>query len=132
MLGGLASLLAAQSLDVASLVALAFSRAASVGFLRIATLVLAQALDLVTFSVMISRHGLAAEANPIVNGLFGSMGMAAVVLAKLALVLLVGALSVAASRGRGGVWSIAGGLPLALAITAGLIGGITNAAAILG
>ena len=107
-------------------------RATTVRLLALTTLALAQALDLVTFSVMISRHGLAAEANPLVSGLFGSLGMPAVALAKLSLVLLVGALSVAASRGRGGVWAIAGGLPLALAITAGLIGGITNAAAILG
>jgi len=133
VLGGLRSLLIGQSLEAASLVSLAVGRAASVWFLRLATLALAQALDLATFSLMVSRHGAAAEANPLVHGLFGSFGMPAVVMAKLALVLLVGALSVAAaSRGGRGAWSIAGGLPLALAIAAGLIGGITNAAAILG
>ena len=49
--------------------------------------------------------------------------------AKAALVVLVGALFVAAwSRQRGHLKAVAGGLPLALAITAGLVGGITNAA----
>ena len=121
-----------QSMDVMSLAASAVGRAASVGFLRLATLFLAQALDLATFSLMAARHGVAAEANPIVQDLFDSFGMPAVVVAKLALVLLIGCLSVAAwSRGGRGVWSMIGGLPLALAIAAGLIGGITNTATLL-
>ncbi len=132
MIGGLASVLVNQSYDLVSLIATAIARAANVGFLRLATLFLAQAFDLATFSVMVSRHGATAEANPIVSDLFDSFGMPAVVLAKLALVLLVGALFIAAStHGRRGVWSLIGGLPLALAITAGLIGGITNAATFL-
>lgn len=133
MFDGLASLLIAQSFDLVSLVAMGIGRAASVGFLRLATLSLAQAFDLATFSVMVARHGATAEANPIVSDLFDSFGMPALIIAKLALVLLVGTLSVAAlSQGRRGVWSVIGGLPLALAITAGLIGGITNAATFLG
>ncbi len=132
MFGGLASLVVAGSLDLMSIVAMAFDRAASVGFLRLATLFLAQAVDLATFSVMVARHGPTAEANPIVSDLFHSYGMPAVVIVKVALVVLVGALSVAAAeRERRGVWSMIGGLPLALAITAGIIGGITNAAAFL-
>lgn len=133
VIGGFVSLLVSQSLDLVTLVGMAISRAASIGFLRLATLFLAQAIDLATFSVMVSKHGAAAEANPLVNDLFVSYGMPAVVVAKLALVLLVGALCVAASsRGGRGVWAIVGGLPLALAIAAGLIGGITNAATFLG
>jgi ABC-type sugar transport system permease subunit len=132
MLGGLALLLISPAFDLVSVIVIGISRAASVGFLRLATLSLAQAFDLATFSVMVARHGTAAEANPIVSDLFSSFGMPAVVLVKVALVILVGALSVsAASRGRG-VWSVIGGLPLALAVAAGLIGGITNAATILG
>jgi hypothetical protein len=131
--GGLVSIVLAQSGDIAVLLVAAFNRAASIGFLRLATLFLAQALDLVTFSVMVDRHGLIAEANPLVSDLFGSYGLWAVVLLKFALVLLVGALCVAsASRGGRGVWAVIGGLPLALAIAAGLIGGITNAASYLG
>ena len=97
------------------------------------TLALAQALDLVTFRIMISVHGAAAEANPIVSDLFMTHGLTAVVLGKVALVVLIGALSVAGTaNGRRGVWAVIGGLPLALAIAAGLIGGITNTASVLG
>jgi hypothetical protein len=130
MLGGLPSLPITQWSGVASLVGAGVGR---FGFLRLTTLALAQAVDLATFNVMVARHGVGAEANPLVSDLYHSFGMPAVVLAKVALVLLVGALFVAASsRGRRGVWAIVGGLPLALAITAGLIGGITNAATFLG
>jgi len=129
---GLASILIAQWFELVLLLAVGIHRAASVGFLRLATLFIAQGLDLATFSVMVTRHGVVAEANPIVSDLFVSYGMPAVIFAKLALVLLVGSLSVAASvQGRRRVWTLVGGLPLALAITAGLIGGITNAATYL-
>jgi len=132
VLGTAVSTLITQSLDLVSLAALVIGRAASVGFLRLATLFLAQAFDLATFSVMVARRGARAEANPIVNDLFDAFGMPAVVVAKLALVLLIGSLWVAASsRGGRGVWSVVGGLPLALAIAAGLVGGITNTAAFL-
>jgi hypothetical protein len=81
---------------------------------------------------MVARHGSAAEGNPLVNDLFDALGMPAVVGAKVALVVLVSALGLAASsRGGRGVWSIVGGLPLALAIAVGLIGGITNTAVLL-
>ena len=81
---------------------------------------------------MVARHGASAEANPLVSDLFDTFGMSVVVIAKLALVVLIGALCIAASsRGNRGIWSMVGGLPLALAIAAGLIGGITNTAALL-
>ena len=121
-----------QSLEAVQIVAFGFNRAASVGFLRLATLALAQAFDLVTFSGMVARHGSIAEANPIVNNLFDVYGMPAVILGKVALVLLIGSLCVmASSKGGTGVWRVVGGLPLALAIAAGLIGGITNTATLL-
>jgi hypothetical protein len=132
VIGGVVSLLARQSFDLMSFAAMGINRLASVGFLRLATLFLAQAFDLATFSVMVSRHGVVAEANPLVSHMFDSYGMPAVVLAKLALVLLIGALCVAgSSRGGRGIWALIGGLPLALGIAAGLIGGITNTAAYL-
>ena len=132
MSGGQFSILGRGSSEVASLVWIAHRRAASFGFLRLATLFLAQALDLATFSVMVARHGAAAEANPLVSDLFDTFGMPVVVIAKLALVVLIGALCIAASsRGNRGIWSMVGGLPLALGIAAGLIGGITNTAALL-
>jgi hypothetical protein len=126
------SILVGESVDILALAGIAVGRATSIGFLRLATLFLAQALDLATFSLMVARHGAVAEANPIVGNMFESSGMFATVLAKVALIVLIGALSVAAwSRGNRGVWSMVGGLPLALAITAGLIGAITNAATLL-
>jgi hypothetical protein len=132
VIGRVVSVFAGESLEVVGLVGFVVGRAASVGFLRLVTLALAQALDLATFSLMVARHGGMAEANPIVGSMFESFGMSAAVLAKLALVVLIGALSVAASaRGNRGVWSMVGGLPLALAITAGLIGAITNTATLL-
>jgi hypothetical protein len=126
------SILVGESVDIVALAGIAVGRATSIGFLRLATLFLAQALDLATFSLMVARHGAVAEANPIVGNMFESSGMFATVLAKVALIVLIGALSVAAwSRGNRGVWSMVGGLPLALAITAGLIGAITNTATLL-
>lgn len=100
--------------------------------LRFLTLFAAQGFDFATFNAMVARQGASAEANPLVQGLFVNMGPLAVVGAKLALIVLIAALAVAATaRGRQGTWRAVGGLPLALAITAGLIGGITNAATIL-
>jgi hypothetical protein len=100
--------------------------------LRFLTLFAAQGFDFATFHAMVARHGAAAEANPFVHGMFVSLGTPAVAAAKLALIVLVLALGLAAAaRGPQGVWRTVGGLPLALAITAGLIGGITNAATIL-
>lgn len=100
--------------------------------LRFLTLFAAQGFDFATFHAMVARQGAEAEANPFVHGMLISLGTPAVVAAKLALIALVAALGLAAAAsGRQGVWRTIGGLPLALAITAGLIGGITNAATIL-
>ena len=102
-------------------------------FYRLATLMLAQALDLTTFVLMVRTHGVAAEANPLVADLFVTLGVPAVVIAKGLLVVVVGSLGIAAAATSGGTltWRLAGGLPLALAIAIGLIGGITNTAAFL-
>jgi hypothetical protein len=100
--------------------------------LRFLTLLAAQGLDFATFNSMVAIRGAGAEANPLVQELFVALGTPAVAIAKLLLIGLVIALGVAAAaRGRQGVWSTVGGLPLAIAIAAGLIGGITNAATIL-
>jgi hypothetical protein len=132
VIGGLVSILVAQSFDLMAILLGGIGRAANVAFLRLATLFLSQAFDLATFTVMVSKHGPVAEANPLVTSLFLSQGLVAVVLAKVALVVLVGALFVAAwSNGRRGLWSVVGGIPLALGIAFGLIGGITNAATYL-
>lgn len=98
---------------------------------RLGTLVLAQVLDLTTFVLMIREAGPAAEANPLAAQILGTLGMPAMVLAKVAVIVLVGALAVAAWRREQRVWAFAGGLPLAIAIAVGLIGGITNTAVVI-
>ena len=132
MIGGLASVVTSQTFELFLLVVHLVRRIASETGLRVMTLFLAQTLDLATFSVMVARHGAGAEANPIVAEMFDSFGMPAVVIVKLVLITFVACLALAASgKGNRRLWAIAGGLPLAVAIAAGLIGGITNAATYL-
>lgn len=108
--------------------------------LRLVTLAAAQVLDLWTFGLMVGRHGIAAEANPLAAQLFVAMGLPVLVAGKVALVVAIGALAVAGAAvlrrplaGTGSVraWAAVRGVPLALAVAAGLIGGITNAGVIL-
>jgi hypothetical protein len=102
-------------------------------FYRLATLTLAQVLDLATFVLMVRTHGVASEANPLVADLFAALGEPAVVIAKALLIVAIGALCLAAAASsRTQSWRIVGGLPIAIAIALGLIGGITNTAAFLG
>ena len=112
--------------------ALVGARPASNELLRLATLALAQAFDLATFVVMVGRHGAGAEANPFVNDLFGAYGMAAVVFAKLALVLL-DRRPLRGLVGTGQPWRLVDhrGPSARPRDRAGLIGGITNAATLL-
>jgi hypothetical protein len=91
----------------------------------------AQFFDFGTFVVMVHRHGVLAEANPLVAGLFEGAGIPAIAVAKLALVALVCGVTVALTAIRP---FAAGHRRLAqvvagLAIAAGLIGGTTNALA---
>src|SRR4029077_17767377 len=96
---------------------LTFDRPTTVRFLALTTLVLAQTFDLATFNWMIRQHGLHHELNPIVQNLFASSGIVAVVGLKAALIVLVGGLFVYAwSRRPGYVRDLIGGLPMALAI----------------
>ncbi len=101
--------------------------------LALLTMILAQALDLTTFVLMVARRTAAAEANPMVAGLLGTVGVPGLVFAKVAIVLLVGALGLLVlAKGWRGRQAMAGVLPMGAAIVAGLIGGLTNAWAILG
>lgn len=92
---------------------------------------LAQLIDLTTFARMVSIHGVAAEANPIVAGLLNSHGLPFVAVTKIVgLAFVVGVIAVLGSRE-----SRARHPKLALAIAvcavaAGLIGGLTNIAVI--
>jgi hypothetical protein len=91
------------------------------------TMVAAQLLDLGTFVTMVRRIGIGAEANPLVVGLFQDGGIPALVLAKLSLLVLIGSVSVVLVRMRGRTWQRAGGMLLAMAIVAGILGGWSNA-----
>ena len=99
---------------------------------RLAALVAAQFFDLGTFSLMVRRHGTAAEANPIIAQGMADWGMLLVIVTKLALCLFVGSLVVLLVE-RPPARRI--NLRLAAIVTvtavlAGLAGGVSNLAAL--
>ena len=93
----------------------------AVGF---AVLALAHFFDYASFLVMVDKHGLSAEANPIVVILAQEMGLPGLTLAKVATVAFAGLLMViiAPKRRR-----LAMGL-LMFGVAAGLVGGVSNVA----
>jgi hypothetical protein len=96
--------------------------------LRVATILAAQLFDFGTFTIMVARHGIAGEANPIVAQGFAAFGLPIVVVAKTALIVLCGSLQIVLLRGLGGgrtTWRLATLVAL-LAVAAGLAGGISN------
>ena len=96
-------------------------------FTALVTMLLAQLLDLGTFIVMVHRVGPQAEVNPVVSMLLDAGGVAEVILAKVALILLVGGVAVALRSGRQPGMRRAAGVLLGCAIVAGIFGGWTNA-----
>lgn len=107
--------------DRGSLVAVAFM-----------TLVAAQLFDFATFLIMVRDRGPETEANPLVATLFAELGSPAVLLAKVLLILLVGALGLAGAAGPDRVsWRLMAAVPIAVAIVAGVVGGISNARVIM-
>jgi hypothetical protein len=103
-------------------------RPPSILMLRVTSLVAAQFFDFGTFTIMVWRNGIAAESNPIVAHGFADYGWPMVVLSKLALTVLVGAVIVVLDRperwGRAGR-SLATAVTL-IAVFAGLVGGLSN------
>ena len=91
------------------------------------TMAIAQLFDLATFVTMVRRFGPTAEANPVVAAVLGSGGVQAVVLAKVALVVLVASVTVVLVRHRDRGMVRAAQILLACAIAAGVFGGWTNA-----
>jgi len=87
-----------------------------------AVLALAHFFDWASFLVMIGRHGLAAEANPIVVQVFEETGIPGVTIAKVATVAFASvlALIILPRRRR-----LAMGL-VSFGVMAGLFGGLTN------
>lgn len=100
--------------------------------LPLVTVVAAQFFDLATFIAMVRHAGPAAEANPVVASLFVDYGTPGVALAKAALVLFVVALAVSSTHRTRRARLLMGALPVAFAILAGLVGGLSNAWVILG
>lgn len=100
--------------------------------LAVFVVTMAQALDLGTFLHMLVRRGPGSEANPLVAHLLAGEGLPTVVIAKVAaLALTVAVIAVLASRTRTIHRRLAGAVAF-VAIVAGLIGGLTNAGAIIG
>ena len=89
-------------------------------------LALAHAFDYVSFLVMTSKHGLAAELNPVVVTLAEQFGLPGLTIAKLASVgFLAAVVLIAAPQRR----RVAGGL-LVIGISVGVLGGVSNIASI--
>ena len=92
----------------------------------------AQLLDLATFARMVTIHGPAAEANPLVASLLADHGLPFVAVTKLAgLSVIVGVIAVLAAReGAKGHPRLALAIAAA-AVAAGLFGGWTNVVVII-
>jgi hypothetical protein len=87
-------------------------------------LALAHFFDYASFLILISRHGLAAEANPIVVRIAQTAGIPGITIAKLATVAFAALLMVVIAPRRK---RLAYGL-LVFGVAAGLLGGFSNVA----
>jgi hypothetical protein len=89
-------------------------------------LALAHFFDYASFLVMIGRHGLAAEANPVVVVLHQEIGLAGLTVAKIVTVAFAaGLMFIIATRRR----RLAMGL-FVFGVMAGVVGGVSNIATI--
>jgi hypothetical protein len=86
----------------------------------------AQAGDLITFIRMVLTEGPAAEANPIVAQGIDSVGLPALVVVKICLFVLVGAVVTILARtgGRSPRWMA--GVVATVAVAAGIVGAFSN------
>jgi len=94
--------------------------------ISLAVLALAQSFDYFSFLVMVDRHGLSAEANPIVVMIAEAAGLPGLTLAKIATVAFAVFLALLIARRHR---RLAMGV-LLFGITAGLVGGLSNVATI--
>ena len=90
----------------------------------IAVLVLAHAFDYTSFLLMVKRHGLGAEANPVVVDIVNQSGLYGLTLVKIFVVALAGLIILAIGRRHA---RLAAGL-LVFGVLAGLVGGLSNIA----
>jgi hypothetical protein len=95
---------------------------------RLAALLAAQLFDFGTFTLMVGRHGIVAELNPLVAQGFVAFGLPILIGVKLALVLLLGSIVVLVGRSgpsRRSIPGLAASITI-LGVIAGLVGGISN------
>jgi hypothetical protein len=95
---------------------------------RLAALLAAQLFDFGTFTLMVGRHGIVAELNPLVAQGFVAFGLPILVGVKLALVVLLGSIVVLVGRhgpSRRSIPGLAASITI-LGVIAGLVGGISN------
>jgi hypothetical protein len=88
-------------------------------------LVAAHLFDLVSFIAMTARHGIDAEANPVVVVLAEQVGLPGLTVAKLASVIIGGSVFVLLARGQRR--KLAMGVVM-FGVGAGLVGGFSNLA----
>lgn len=98
---------------------------------HVAALAAAQLFDYGTFTMMVDRHGIVAELNPLVAAGFVAFGLPFLALAKFALVALVGSIVVVIGRrtSRPRSLPVLATAVSVLAVVAGLVGGISNTTA---
>jgi hypothetical protein len=96
---------------------------------RLTAIFAAQMFDFVTFTIMVERHGVQAELNPIVAASFLTGGLPILFFVKLALVMLVGATIVILGRRESPIEvpSKLASLITVAAVIGGVFGGWTNA-----
>lgn len=99
---------------------------------RLAAIFAAQLFDFATFTIMVERHGIRAELNPLVAAGYEAGGLPILLLAKLALVILVGATIVILGRRASAIHlpSRTAGVVTVIAVVAGLVGGFSNSISI--
>jgi hypothetical protein len=96
--------------------------------LRVAALFAAQLFDFGTFTVMVGRHGIEAEANPLIAQGFIAYGLPLLALTKAALILLVGSILVLLDRPRelARMTRLVATTVALLAVAGGMAGGLSN------
>jgi hypothetical protein len=95
---------------------------------RLASVLAAQLFDLGTFTLMVGRHGIISERNPLIAQGFAGFGMPMVALMKLALVVLLASIIIVLDRDQPVRPSlrVLAALITVLAVVGGLVGGISN------
>ena len=98
---------------------------------RLASVLAAQLFDLGTFTLMVARHGIISERNPLVARGYAGFGVPMVVVMKLALVVLISSIIMVLDQDRPvRPWLRALAVLITLlAVVGGLVGGISNVSA---